>query len=376
MTDRLSIDAPDDGGNIAVLDASDPSDIRLAIEPDANAPFHQWFCFDVEAPAGRPVRMVIENAGQASYVPGWRGYRAVASEDGEDWRRVETAYEGGALIIRHAARGPACRYAYFAPYGRARYDALIAGAKASALVRHDVLGRSLDGADIDRVTVGDGPLTGWVIARQHPGETMGSWWMEGFVRRLLDADDADARALRAAMTLRVVPMMNPDGARRGHLRTNAAGTDLNRAWAEPDAGASPEVLCVRNAMEETGLDVFLDVHGDEAIANNFIAGAKGVPGWTDRLERLEAAFEAALLDASDSFQTVEGYGVPAPGRANLKIATNWVCERFDALAMTLEMPFKDAAVNPDPVRGWSPERCRRMGRDCLTAIARVAPQLR
>ena len=44
--------------------------------------------------------------------------------------------------------------------------------------------------------------------------------------------------------------------------------------------------------------------------------------------------------------------------------------------MTLEMPFKDAAVNPDPVRGWSPERCRQMGRDCLTAMARVAGQLR
>jgi murein tripeptide amidase MpaA len=29
----------------------------------------------------------------------------------------------------------------------------------------------------------------WIIARQHPGESMASWWMEGFVRRLLDAQD-------------------------------------------------------------------------------------------------------------------------------------------------------------------------------------------
>ena len=24
----------------------------------------------------------------------------------------------------------------------------------------------------------------WIIGRQHPGESMASWWMEGFVRRL------------------------------------------------------------------------------------------------------------------------------------------------------------------------------------------------
>ena len=377
MTHPIAITTPEDGGNIEVRNAGDPRDVRLAIRPDGRAPFHQWFCFDVTAPAGQPVRLVIENAGEASYVPGWHGYRAVASEDGEDWRRVETTYERGVLTISHAAEAERCRYAYFAPYERARYDAFLAGAKASPLAAHDVLGRSLDGATIDRLTVGTpGRLTGWVIARQHPGETMGSWWMEGFVGRLLDAEDAVSQRLRDAMQLHVVLMMNPDGARRGHLRTNAAGTDLNRAWAAPSAEASPEVLCVRDAMEVTGLDLFLDAHGDEAIANNFIAGAKGVPGWTDRLEGLEAAFERALLDASDSFQTEEGYPVPPPGKANPRIATNWVCQRFDALAMTLEMPFKDAKVAPDPVRGWSPERCHQMGRDCLAAMATVAPQLR
>ena len=42
--------------------------------------------------------------------------------------------------------------------------------------------------------------------------------------------------------------MNPDGSRRGHLRTNAVGANLNREWHAPSAEKSPEVLCVRNAM--------------------------------------------------------------------------------------------------------------------------------
>ena len=49
-----------------------------------------------------------------------------------------------------------------------------------------------------------------------------------------------------------VPNMCPDGSRRGHLRTNAAGANLNRQWAEPSAAVSPEALAVRNLMDATG----------------------------------------------------------------------------------------------------------------------------
>ena len=71
--------------------------------------------------------------------------------------------------------------------------------------------------------------------------------------------------------------MNPDGSRRGHLRTNAAGVNLNREWHAPSAEKSPEVLAVRNAMDETGVDFAMDVHGDEAIPANFLAGFEGIP---------------------------------------------------------------------------------------------------
>jgi murein tripeptide amidase MpaA len=62
--------------------------------------------------------------------------------------------------------------------------------------------------------------------------------------------------------------MNPDGSARGHLRTNAVGSNLNREWATPSAELSPEVLCVRNEMEKQGCDYCLDVHGDEGHPYN------------------------------------------------------------------------------------------------------------
>ena len=50
------------------------------------------------------------------------------------------------------------------------------------------------------------------------------------------------------------------------------------------------------------------------------------------------------------------------------MCTNYIAETFGCLAMTLEQPFKDSAVTPDPVNGWSPQRCRALGRACLDAL--------
>jgi murein tripeptide amidase MpaA len=58
------------------------------------------------------------------------------------------------------------------------------------------------------------------------------------------------------------------------------------------------------------------------------------------------------------------------------MSTNQVAERFGCLAMTLEMPFKDNDDLPDPLHGWSPERSRALGRDCLAALAELVGDLR
>ena len=51
---------------------------------------------------------------------------------------------------------------------------------------------------------GEGKPKIWVIARQHPGESMAEWFCEGFLRRLLDPHDAIARRARASACFFVV----------------------------------------------------------------------------------------------------------------------------------------------------------------------------
>jgi murein tripeptide amidase MpaA len=200
---------------------------------------------------------------------------------------------------------------------------------------------------------------------------MAEWWMEGALERLTDGDDATTRALREKCTFHVVPNMNPDGSFRGHLRTNAAGINLNREWHTPSAEKSPEVLCVRNAMDATGVALAMDVHGDEAIPANFLAGFEGIPAWTDALGEKFYNFGRRLAARSPDFQTEKGYDKSAPGKANLSMSTNQLAERFGAVAMTLEMPFKDHDPDPDAEFGWSPERCKALGVACLETIEEV-----
>ena len=48
----------------------------------------------------------------------------------------------------------------------------------------------------------------------------------------------------------------------------------------PTMAASPEVFLVKNKMHATGCDLFLDVHGDESLPYNFVAGSEMLEGFT------------------------------------------------------------------------------------------------
>jgi murein tripeptide amidase MpaA len=369
----ISISSDFDGGNIEVLSGTD-GEFDLAIRRDKDSAFYQWFYFRMDGAAGVPLTLRITNCAGSAYPGGWPGYRACVSDDDADWVRTDTDYAEGVLTIRHTPAFRSIWFAYFAPYTSARHDALIDRMAAMPGIAHRVFGKTLDGRSLDYLRLGNGPLQVWLYARQHPGETMAEWWMEGALD-LLVSDDPVAATLRRAATFHVVPNMNPDGSARGHLRTNAAGVNLNREWASPTMARSPEVALVRAAMEESGVDFAMDVHGDESIPYNFMAGFDGIPSWTQRQGDLYRMFVDRLAMKSPDFQTRHGYPTAGPGKANLSMSTNQLAERFGAVSMTLEMPFKDHDDNPDRLRGWSPERSKMLARDCLRTLAGMIDEL-
>lgn len=376
----MQISSNFDSGNIEVIDASNPKQVLLAIRPDLNSAHFQWFHFKVEdVQPGQRYGFRLSNAGQSSYKNAWSGYHAVASYDQVNWFRVPSRFEDGALNFDIETQQAQVWFAYFEPYSRARHDQLIEDAQRLAGAELFATGRSIEGRAIELLRISRNPQAQrkiWLIAQQHPGEHMAEWFMQGLIERLQQTDDAELSALLEQADLYLVPNMNPDGAFRGHLRTNYAGRDLNRAWQSASEADSPEVYFVQQQMRAVGVDLFLDIHGDEEIPHVFAAGCEGNPGYSPRLERLEEQFKQLLVQHGAEFQTAFGYPRDEPGQANTTLACNAVGLEFDCLAFTLEMPFKDHDDRPDPSTGWNGARSMQLGKDVLSVAAAMVGQLR
>ncbi len=369
----MKISSAFDGGRIDVVKAESFDDIQVNIKHDDNSDFRQWFYFRIQGVKDQNCVVKFLNASDCFVAEGWEDYDVCASVDREEWFRIPTEYDGKQMTVEFTADTDDIYLAYFAPYSFERHLNLLAFAQQSELCRLQSLGETVDGRDFDMLVIDDEDIEQekkniWVIARQHPGETMAEWCAEGFLETILDADNPTSRTLLQKCRFFVVPNMNPDGAYRGNLRVNATGANLNREWLEPTMEKSPEVYLVREQMHQHGVDMFIDMHGDEAIPYNFVAGCEGNPNYDERLKGLEEAFKTAFHAASPDFQDEHGYPKDEPGKGDLRIATNYVGETFNCLAYTLEMPFKDNHDLPDEMYGWSPERSKKLGEDIVIAI--------
>lgn len=369
----IKISSQFDAGAIEVVRAEDPRAIELDLRSDSHADILQWFYFRMQGARGQACTMRILNASQAAFPHGWKDYRAVASYDRQTWFRVPTSYDGTALTITHAPERDSIYYAYFEPYSWERHLDLLARAEASGMARVEDLGNTVEGRDLNLLAIGapSAAVKIWMIARQHPGETMAEWFVEGIVNALTDRANPVARRLLRDAVLYIVPNMNPDGSVRGNLRTNAAGANLNREWMSPSAETSPEVFFVRRKMHDTGCNMFFDIHGDESLPYVFVAGSEMLEGFTEEQALEQRSFIDDFKAASPDFQSEHGYAPTKYREDVLKLASKYVGHTFGCLSLTLEMPFKDNAILPDPQVGWNGARSAKLGAAMLPAILRA-----
>ena len=99
------------------------------------------------------------------------------------------------------------------------------------------------------------------------------------------------------------------------------------------------------------------------------------PSWNDPHGEKFYDYARKLAAATPDFQLELGYQKAAAGRANMSMSTNQLAERFGAVAMTLEMPFKDHDPHPDPEHGWSPERSKALAHACLAVLTGMIDEL-
>uniref|UniRef100_UPI0037E93F3D cytosolic carboxypeptidase 2 n=1 Tax=Semicossyphus pulcher TaxID=241346 RepID=UPI0037E93F3D len=181
-----------------------------------------------------------------------------------------------------------CYLAHCYPYTYSRLQRYLrrisSNPAVSSYCKVRVLCHSLAGNAVYMVTItshGVGRVEGRsrkavvMTARVHPGETNGSWMMEGLLDFLL-GDSEDAQLLRDTFVFKVVPMLNPDGVVVGNYRCSLAGRDLNRKYKTSLRDSFPSVWHTRNMVErlmaERDVILYCDLHGHNRKNNVFMYG--------------------------------------------------------------------------------------------------------
>ncbi|KAK2948338.1 putative Cytosolic carboxypeptidase Nna1 [Blattamonas nauphoetae] len=187
-------------------------------------------------------------------------------------------------------KGDTCCFAYCFPYSysdlQMYLEALDKDSYRKQFIRRRVMCQTLAGNNFDLLTITKFAGTAEEIRRRkaivftsrvHPGETPASFIMKGILD-FLTGSSLEAHILRENFVFKVIPMLNPDGVILGNHRTNTAGYDLNRQWANPFRRTSPTIFVtkqmIKKLQEERGVDLFVDIHGHSRKKNIFLFGCE------------------------------------------------------------------------------------------------------
>ena len=351
----LTFDSDFESANLRRAVQVGPREYNLVLNCDVNTRGHtQWFLYRVRGmAAGVPYRFNLINLMKPDslFSSGMRPLlysEAIAARDGVGWTRCgeEIAYymnqyayvpvpkkvaptkRATAPTAQPARDAPlssfytltftmifplendACYISQCYPFTytmqRAAITRLLAD-KRSTVIRRETLCHSYGGNAVDLLTVTDfhsppaevaARKVVVISARVHPGESNASWMMAGLLEAIT-ADTTEARQLRRAVVLKVVPMLNPDGVVLGNYRCSVIGVDLNRQWAEPNEVTMPTIYALKRLMKgyvaNDQLLLFCDLHGHSRKRNIFAYGCESLRGPMRLRERV---FPRLLADCA------------------------------------------------------------------------------
>ena len=256
---RIRITSNFESGNI-IYKGCKNNIINLEIKGDpyyrpVKRKFQNWFYFKVSNIKSTTVFNINK---LKNYDNDWRGFTVCYSYDNKKWKRLintKVNLKKKSLTWKINPKKSTIWFAYYPPYPFSKSKKLLPNMKT--------IGYTRDKNPILMKKIGNGPKRVWLISGQHPGETINSWILEGFVKRLLERKSSAVKKY----TFFIVPNANPDGNIKGYWYVTSKGINLNRDWID---SVSPEVKAIKKQLHKYGYDLVFDLHGDEGCKNHFL----------------------------------------------------------------------------------------------------------
>ncbi len=264
MAHTLEIKTDFPGGNACILEIVPEKTIpEIHFTPSpSGGPEAMWFFFQIEVKQNPPaeIRIVmhfVENllGGTAeSLLP-------VFKTGSSDWSRVSCTKISEQNDGRHLVSwivpgnegGVSTALCY--PYGLEEINLLLT--ETAPCLSHDHIGITPANNPIPRISNSSGSPGSkrcgiYCTARLHSGEVSGAWLLDGFLRKIAEAEEG-------APMVWAVPFANLDGVLAGHYGKDSFPYDFNRSWGSglfPKElrgvmGSEPmrhEVKCIQNDM--------------------------------------------------------------------------------------------------------------------------------
>ena len=374
---RVQVRTAFPGGNAVIGEVCEEADrvqVDFAADPK-NCPEAMWFHFRVEGLAGRELACRLTNAEGTLGGGDWSGNHPVYRGGAGEWLRtgppaVEVTGSGRRLFTFTVPAGcDTVEFAHCYPYQPADLKGTLS--EVGGVWAGEVLGYSHHGRPLRRYASGfggeDEKRPGfYLLARQHAGETPGSWVLDGLLRYLAGNESAREGALWW-----VVPLVNIDDVVEGSYGKDPFPRDCNRSWWSLPMRAEVTVVSrdigrwARRCRPRLLIDLHAPGHPER---DTYVHLPRRGRSERERAMVLEFAqrFHQAL---PEELGTEKGWTTPTyPSRYDIgTTVTSWFYDTYAVPGVALETSYQGTAE-----RDYSIADYRRIGETLAAVLVEMA----